>query len=165
MTSVADVPDYPFEPRSNATLRPGQFWAVPLSDGRSACGRVLAIPPPGDPHLPANTRSFLAGLMDWTGTEPPTSEQLAGSQVIDQGMAHVRTIGETGGMLLGCRNLMLDAITGMRMVSHRMGGTVYLYEGARRLRAATTQEAASLPVLGTWGYRFITTRANYLLSR
>jgi hypothetical protein len=32
---------YPFVPRSNAKFRPGQFWAIPLPDGRFACGRVL----------------------------------------------------------------------------------------------------------------------------
>ena len=37
------MPKYPFEPRSNVHLRPGQFWGVPLSDGRWACGRVLAV--------------------------------------------------------------------------------------------------------------------------
>ena len=37
------MPKYPFEPKSNAHLMPGQFWGVPLSDGRWACGRVLAV--------------------------------------------------------------------------------------------------------------------------
>jgi hypothetical protein len=36
------MPDYPFVPRTNATLVPGQFWSIPLTDGRFACGRVLA---------------------------------------------------------------------------------------------------------------------------
>jgi hypothetical protein len=29
-------PGYPFEPKSNTWLEPGQFWGVPLSDGRYA---------------------------------------------------------------------------------------------------------------------------------
>src|SRR5262249_10570900 len=40
---VPAEPTYPFVPRSTAYLRPGQFWAIPLSDGRFACGRVLAL--------------------------------------------------------------------------------------------------------------------------
>ncbi|WP_104434997.1 Imm26 family immunity protein [Kineococcus xinjiangensis] len=35
-------PGYPFQPRSTSYLQPGDFWAVPLSDSRFACGRVLA---------------------------------------------------------------------------------------------------------------------------
>ncbi|HZP14788.1 MAG TPA: hypothetical protein VFA96_03115 [Nocardioides sp.] len=37
------APEYPFEPKSNTYLVSGQFWGVPLSDGRWACGRVLAV--------------------------------------------------------------------------------------------------------------------------
>jgi hypothetical protein len=33
------MPEYPFEPKSNAYLLPGQFWGVPLSDRGWACGR------------------------------------------------------------------------------------------------------------------------------
>lgn len=35
---VAKAITYPFEPKSIAYLRAGQFWAVPLSDGRFGCG-------------------------------------------------------------------------------------------------------------------------------
>lgn len=34
----------PCAPRSNVHLRPGQYWALPLSDGRFGCGRVMAVP-------------------------------------------------------------------------------------------------------------------------
>ncbi len=121
-------PTYPFEPRSNAYLEPGQFWAVPLSDGRFACGRVLAVPK-DDPSLAISRKMFLAGLMNWVAHDRPTSETIAGSEVVAQGMAHVRTIQTTGGVVLGCRDLALDGIVGLREVTHRGGGTVYLYEG------------------------------------
>ena len=60
------MPEYPFEPKSNAHLLPGQFWGVPLSDGRWACGRVLAVktqsdalirPPAAQFELRRTTRS------------------------------------------------------------------------------------------------------------
>lgn len=56
------APVYPFEPKSNAYLLPGQFWGVPLSDGRWACGRVLAIKKEPDNYFPGNSRTFLAAL-------------------------------------------------------------------------------------------------------
>jgi hypothetical protein len=101
---VAD-PDYPFTPKSNRYLRAGQFWAVPLSDGRFACGRVMA------PTSDIGARvSFIAGLMDWVCDTPPTGPALAGRAVLDQGSAHVKTIVHTGGQVLGWRDLDADGL-------------------------------------------------------
>jgi len=61
------MPEYPFEPKSNTHLLPGQFWGVPLSDGRWACGRVLAVKTQPDAYFPGNSRTFLAALMYWQG--------------------------------------------------------------------------------------------------
>ena len=33
---MTNVPSYPFVPKSNVQLAPGQFWSIPLSDGRFA---------------------------------------------------------------------------------------------------------------------------------
>ena len=41
---MAQAPEYPFVPKSNRWLEPGQFWGVPLRSGRHACGRVLLSP-------------------------------------------------------------------------------------------------------------------------
>ena len=60
---------------------------VPLSDGRFACGRVLDAPKSGDLHVPANSRMFLAGLLNWAGSQPPTVESIAGASLIEQGFA------------------------------------------------------------------------------
>ena len=146
---------YPFEPRSNAYLRAGQFWGVPLSDGRFACGRVLGVPPKDDEFLWLNSKIFVAGLMDWVGESPPTAESIAGSRLLEQGKAHVKAIRENGRYILGIRELELDGITGLREVTHRAGGTVYLYEGLKRLRPATREERATLPIFSTWGYSVV----------
>ena len=106
------MPAYPFEPRSNTYLRPGQFWGVPLSDGRWTCGRVLAVrAAPPDPYFPGNSRTFLAALMDWEGDEQPVAQAIAGRQVLAQGWAHVKSIRLHGRMILGCRDLGLDGIS------------------------------------------------------
>ena len=91
---MAKAITYPFEPKSIAYLRAGQFWAVPLSDGRFGCGRVLYVPSPSGPQpsLYLNTRIFLAGLMDWSGDEPPTAQAIAGCKLLEQGRAHVAAL-------------------------------------------------------------------------
>jgi hypothetical protein len=148
---AAPEPSYPFVPKSNASLRAGQFWAVPLSDGRFGCGRVLDVPGIGDLHVPANSRMFLAGLLDWVGPRPPTDQSIAGGQLDAQGFAHIKTILTTGGELLGWRDLAADRIVPAAWRSHEAGGTVWVYEGARRIRPATAEDR-ELPVMGTWGY-------------
>jgi hypothetical protein len=145
---------YPFEPKSIARLLAGQFWAVPLSDGRHACGRVLHVPGKAD-SLYLNARIFLAGLMDWSGSGSPTGEAIAGHGLLAQGMMHVAAIRDVGNPIVGQRALELDGITGLRQVSHRGGGTVWLYEGGQRLRPATADERAILPVMSVWGRQFI----------
>jgi hypothetical protein len=145
---------YPFEPKSIARLRAGQFWAVPLSDGRHACGRVLHVPGKAD-SLYLNSRIFLAGLMDWSGSGPPTSEAIAGCGILAQGSMHVVAIRDTGSLIIGQRDLELDGITGLQEISHRAGGTVWLYEGGLRLRPATAEERRTMPVMSGWGRRFI----------
>ena len=159
------MPDYPFEPRSNAYLVAGQFWGVPLSDGRWACGRVLAVKAQADGYFPGNSCMFLAGLMGWHGDDLPAAEVIAGGQVFAQGWAHVKSIRLNGQRILGCRDLGLDGIRGLREVTHRRGGTVMLYEGAVPLRPATAEEAAAMPVLSTWGLTVISVLAERLFVK
>jgi hypothetical protein len=153
---------YPFEPKSTARLEPGQFWGVPLSDGRFACGRVLAVPRQPDPLIPVSSRIFLAGLHGWVGDAPPTSADIAGVGLLAQGFAHIRAIREHGGSLLGMRPLEADGLVPDRWLSHAGGGTVWVYEGATRLRPATAADA-SLPIVSTWGYSVISVIAEQYL--
>lgn len=70
-------------------------------------------------------------------------------------MAHVAAISDTVSVIIGQRDLWLDGLTGLREISHRAGGTVWLYEGGQRLRPATEKERGTLPVMSTWGRRVI----------
>lgn len=102
---------YPFVPKTNAPLVPGQFWSIQMSDGRFACGRVLAI----DRTASYGARTmFVAGLVDWVGEEPPTSEAIAGRPIFDSGRGHVSLIAHGGGSVLGERPLDLDGIVPRR---------------------------------------------------
>ena len=157
---AAPEPRYPFVPKSNAYLRTGQFWAVPLSDRRFACARVLDVPRTPDPHVPVGTRMFLAGLLDWVGPQAPTTESIAGAKLIAQGFAHIKAILTTGGAILGLRDLATDAIVPDRWRSHMAGGTVWLYEGARRLHPVHDDDG-ELPLMGTWGYSVVRVLAEH----
>ena len=81
MLKVAAEFGYPSIPRSTAHLVPGQFWAIPLEDGRFACGRVIQL------QSAVGKRDrfrFLAGLQDWVGDSPPSAEVIVGTQVLEQ---------------------------------------------------------------------------------
>lgn len=156
-------PAYPFVPKSNRWLEAGQFWAVPLSDGRFACGRVLDVPWEPDIHVLVSRKTFLAGLLDWVGDAPPTEEAIAGAGLFAQGFAHVKAITTTGGDVLGQRDLEADEIVPALWRSHEGGGTVWVYEGARRLRAATATDR-DLPLMTTWGYSVISVLAEQRLA-
>ena len=123
------------------------------------------VPADPEPSIYLNTWIFLAGLMDWSGNDPPTAQAIAGHKLLEQGRAHVAAITDTGSTILGQRDLEPDALRGLLQVSHRGGGTVWLYEGGRRLRAATGQEQQTLPVMPVWGRQVIVLLAGRHLAR
>jgi internalin A len=98
---------YPLIPKTTTHLRPGQFWSIPMSDGRFGCGRVLRTETGATTG--GRTR-FIGAILDWVGDSPPSSDAIAGSQPIAIGNAHVRIISVDGGQLLGERPLAQDAI-------------------------------------------------------
>lgn len=151
MSSRRSEPAYPFVPKSTASLRPGQLWAVPLRDGRFACGRVLEVHDPRqDPRIPSSDRIFLAGLLDWSGDTEPTAETIAGAGLVAQGNAHIKAITTTGGAIVGIRPLELDGLRPILWLSAQV-----VYEGWSPVRPASDEDLESLPVMGTWGFRFI----------
>ncbi|MFB6618109.1 hypothetical protein ACFCV9_28480 [Streptomyces sp. NPDC056367] len=156
---------YPFLPKSNRHLKAGQFWPVPLADGRYACGRVIDVMPPEetDLHVPnLGTRSFLAGLMDWVGENPPADRDLEGALLIDQGVAHIGAIAVGGSCILGERPLQADGISPLLWVTPMSLGdrTRYLYQGFRRVREADPTECTPYFGLSAWSKPYLQARAN-----
>jgi len=101
------APSYPFRPKSNVQLEPGQFWSIPLSDGRFGCGRVLRV----DRDRSYGARIlFVGAILDWVGDGPPTAEAIAGRPVLGIGVMHVRGIAYGGGSVVGERPLAADGI-------------------------------------------------------
>jgi hypothetical protein len=141
-------PTYPFVPRSTAVLVSGQFWAIPLSDGSFGCGRVIELKPPGSVGARV---SFLAAVLDWHGEVPPTSEAIAGAKCLDQGQAHLKTITETGGCILGHRPLEQDHIEPWEFRGAGFHVNSFVHKGMQPLRPQQPADKC-LPVLSTWGY-------------
>jgi hypothetical protein len=145
--------NYPFVPKSTAYLQPGSFWSIPLENGLFACGRVIQMSEREDGRL--DSRCFLAGLLDWVGEQPPSSETIAGCKTIDQGAVHVKTIYENQGQVLGHRPLEMDGIEPWVFRSQAARHGCYLQRGYVYLRPATMEELERYPVFSTWGYRVI----------
>ncbi|EMY14089.1 hypothetical protein LEP1GSC043_1391 [Leptospira weilii str. Ecochallenge] len=143
---------YPFVPKSNRSLIPGQFWAIPLYNGKFACGRVIEV------HT-FETKMFLAGLMDWIGEVVPKENDLAGKQTIKQGQIHIKTIHETAldKKILGYRNLYLDYIEPdpFRSQDGYQLGSSKLMKGYKEIRFLTKDESDFYPIFSTWGYDVI----------
>lgn len=151
---------YPFKPKSNRYLIPGQFWPIPLDNGDFACGRVIEIEP-------NSRRTFLAGLMNWIGNNQPTAEDLKGCKTLKQLDVHIKTIHETAldGYIIGYRSLELDGIEANYFISQLVHDeNCMLMKGYKVLRQATEQEADKYNTLSAGGYMFIKCLAEELLT-
>ena len=127
---------YPLVPKTTAHLRPGQFWSIPMADGRFGCGRVLRV----DHDRPTGGRTrFIAAILDWVGDSPPSSESIAGSPVLSVGNAHVRIIAFGGGAILGERPLAADGIEPPATVDSYWGDGFGVMRAERRFIAGDPQ--------------------------
>src|ERR1700754_3406964 len=131
-------PDYPFVPKSNKHLSPGDFWAIPLENGTFGAGMVLELCPKG---LPGARMSSIAG-----------------SRTLEQGVAHILAITQTGGAIIGNRALDLDGIEPWVFIN----GNV-IQRGFAELRAFRRGDAGCYPTFSWWGYDVIQIYANKLL--
>lgn len=139
---------YPFIPKSTAHLEPGQFWSIPLNNGRFACGRVMQLAFWGGKK---DTRWFLAGLANWVGKEPPSATSIAGCVVMAQGAAHIGVIRDYQGLILGHRSLEEDGLEPQTFRSQEsLALNCMLMHGLAEVRPATYEEQALYPVLSFW---------------
>jgi hypothetical protein len=152
MLGVRRHMQYPIVPKSTKDLLPGQFWSIPLADGRFGCGRVLQLN--GD-QIPTPMRSFLGGLHHWVSSSPPDVSSPLGCDFVAFGIMHIKAITKTGGFVLGQRSLESDKIE-IPLLLH---GTD-IVRGAQSLRPAQPDEIRQLLRLGYWGFDYIQTLAN-----
>ncbi|MBK8814733.1 MAG: hypothetical protein IPN42_04135 [Methylococcaceae bacterium] len=150
---------YPFVPKSTANLLPGQFWALPLSNGLFGCGRVIQLAPSSYFFLLGARVSFLAGVLDWVSPLQPTSESISGAKCIAQGQAHIKAITETGGEILGHRNLEFDEIVPWLFRGASYWKNSFVQEGLVCIRPQVPQDEelklASLFIKLAWYHNLI----------
>jgi hypothetical protein len=91
-------PAYPFLPRSTRWLKRGHFWAIPLGCELYGAGCVVGSSLRDGKR---DTRLFIAGVVQWTGSQPPTSAELFGRPLVDFAFAHLKAITEDGGLVIG----------------------------------------------------------------
>jgi hypothetical protein len=139
---------YPFVPKSTSYMKEGQFWDIPLSNGKFACGRVLQF---DFSRGKKNSRGFLAGLIDWVGESLPTSDAIAGAKLLEQGKGHIRMIEFNRGQIRGFRPLELDNMKPFLELDQMPVNNCFLTSGFERLRLATLEERMSLYIGSTWG--------------
>jgi len=144
-------PSYPFVPKSTRFLRPGDFWALPLSDGTFGCGRVLQTQ--GD-RLAGPRRLFFGGYLDFRDDEPPDFESIAGAHLVDCGQMHIKAIVESGGAVLGNRPLELDGVEPPLLLDAGLGPRTLL-RGVQTVRPVSPDDLGKYPTLETWGYRVV----------
>jgi hypothetical protein len=150
------LPLIPFTPRSALSLMPGMFWAVPLRDGSYSCGLVIQTPRQA---VGTSRVLFLAGLLDWHSSELPNSAAIQNAKCIAQGTAHIKCITETGGQILGLRSLELERIEPWEFRGAKHWKNSFIHNGLIPVRPQTADDQ-SLPVLGTWGFGYVTQLAS-----
>lgn len=156
---------YPFTPKSNAYLKPGQFWPIQLLNGHFGCGIVLDVP---HNQLNNNKRMVHVGLLNWTNSSRPTVQELESIPltILDHGQAHIKTIStqdeEISGIInLDKNNLIIEPVVDSRQYSPSSQVLI----GYQVLRKATIQDHENLKTKSTWGYSFIVNLANKLLIK
>ena len=145
-------PKYPFLPRSTVDLIPGQYWSIPLSNGKYACGRVLQV-------QDGESRNFIAGLMDWCGEAPPAPEDVRSAKLAEHGLAHVKTIRESRGAVLGRVPLEDSELEVPLTLDQSPGDGCRLRRGFSLLGVASAEEQRKLKVFSTWGYSVVRIKA------
>jgi hypothetical protein len=143
---------YPFVPKSSKRLAPGDFWAIPLRDGRFACGRVVELLPQG---MPGARVALLGGLLDWQGSSEPTGESIAGGSFLAQGIMHIRSITTTGGSISGHRDFSLDSLGSWTFICGNK-----IQRGFRFVRPWCLDDNKHFTSLSWWSYDLIQIKAN-----
>ncbi|MFK7803770.1 MAG: Imm26 family immunity protein [Anaerolineae bacterium] len=98
--------NYPFVPTKASEIQDGDFYFIPLSNGKFACGRVLLIKKKSG----RRTKTVLVGLHDWFGENHPTKADIHECKIIEQGVIHINSIGYVGGEVIGHKPLDEDGL-------------------------------------------------------
>ena len=132
-------------------MQKGQYWPIPIKGG-FACGIVLDI-------QKGSKREFLAGLLDWTGTDEPIQTDLKSAIVVKQGEGHIKMIWQRDAWITGA---LPNAPAPIIWTEH-LGGPEYgLFEGLDLIDRLTAKEAKDYPKRTAWGYNMVNIYADDL---
>lgn len=92
----------------------------------------------------------------------PTQESIIGSQIIEKGAIHIKTIKVTGKEIIGNIPIKTTDYSPGFFIEYPDNKTAYLYEGLKPIRPATKKEINKYPVLSAFGFAYLEARANYL---
>ena len=148
---------YTLLPKSVKGLLTGQYWSIPLRDGSFACGRVIQLP---CGEAASSKTLFIAGLLDWHSGNEPTSECIANRPCIAQGIAHIKTIKESGGLILGHRPLEFDDIEPWEVRGAMQHKGSHVFKGFEIVRAQTPADDM-LPMQVVFGLLAIKSKAEH----
>lgn len=120
---------FPFSPSSATQLEVGDLVGVRSESGKWGCLQVVDLEP-------GSRATLWAGLLDWSGDEPPDAENTAGAPVRDAPMTRIELFTHGGLQVLGNRAVRCDGASSSR--THGDVGTVHRVSGWKaRIRAAT----------------------------
>jgi hypothetical protein len=143
---------HPLIPKSNASLRSGDYWPVELVDGTFACGVVLQLPPEG---RPGSRIHFFGGLIDWHGTKLPDPSELLSRSILRQGVMRFQSISEGQIGVLGNLDPLPDSWTPTSSIN----GNV-IQRGYDVVRSYRTSDLNRLPTFSWWGIDYLWCAAN-----
>lgn len=95
---------YPLVPKKASEIQEGDYYYIPLSNGKYACGRLLEI----QRKSGRRTKTILVGLHNWSGDAYPTKEDIHQCEIIKQGVIHLNSISHVKGEILGHKPLSED---------------------------------------------------------
>ena len=142
---------YPFTPTKASEIKEGEYFYIPLSDGRFACGRILLI----EKKNGKKTKLLLVALHDWSGANHPTKEDIHSRPIIEQGVMHINSINNIGGEIIGFKPLGED---GLKPLLQFEAG--YLLDGFENLGRISQDEYEKYSRRTTYGLDSIRLKAN-----
>ena len=149
--TIRKLRTFPFLPKSNAHLMPGDFWSFQFGNDRYAAGRVVELP--WQHQDGSDRRTFLAGLMDWSGHVRAVPDDLANRKMLDQGRMHVRAFSFSDWKVEGNRDLNSDYLEPWLFKTATY--TQFVRKGLGAERLGTKDELRTCSVRGAWGMTFI----------
>ncbi|QIZ83957.1 hypothetical protein HF888_06825 [Bermanella marisrubri] len=147
---------YPITPTKASEIKEGEYFYIPLNDGRFACGRILLI----EKKNGRKTKLLLVGLHDWSGSKHPSQVDIHECPIIEQGVLHINSISHVGGEIIGFKPLQEDGLKPFLQVE-----AGYLLDGFENLGSIPSEEYCNYTRRTTYGLNSISLKANKYFAK